>query len=51
MNLGECWLVRHDEVMAFMEREHCKTLKADLTSVKNKHMCYLNWASVVTILN
>lgn len=36
MNLGECWLVRHDEVMAFMEREHCKTLKAYLPSVKNK---------------
>lgn len=42
MNLGECWLVRHDEVMAFMEREHCKTLKAYRPSVKNKQMRYLN---------
>ena len=43
MNLGECWLVRHDEVMVFMEREHCKTLKAYLPSVNNITDDALKW--------
>ena len=38
MNLGECWLVRHDEVMAFMERKHYKTSKAYLPSVDKMQM-------------
>lgn len=38
MNLEECWLVRYNEVLAFMEREHRKPLKYFLPSVNNIQM-------------
>lgn len=40
-----CWLVRYNEVMEFMEREHRKPLKYYLPSVKNKQMRCLNGAN------
>lgn len=42
MEKEECWLVRYNEVLAFMGREHRKPLKYFHPSVKNKQTRFLN---------